>query len=42
MSAHAKNDTNIFGYKLAELTENNHALLFFSGKETIQAFNGSI
>ena len=33
---HAKNDkTNPFGYKLGESTENNKALLFFSGKETI-------
>ena len=40
---HAKNDTtNLFGYKLGESTENNIVLLFFSGKETIQAFNGSI
>ena len=40
---HAKNNTtNPFGYKLGELTENNKALLFFSGKETIQTFNGSI
>ena len=41
---HAKNDTTnyIFGYKLGESTENNKALLFFSGKETIQTFNGSI
>ena len=32
---HAKNDaTNLFGYKLGESTENNKALLFFSGKET--------
>ena len=31
-----------FGYKLGELTENNKALLFLSGKETIQSFNGSI
>ena len=39
----AKNDTtNLFGYKLGESTENNKALLFFSGKETIQTFNGSI
>ena len=39
---HAKNDTtNLFGYKLGESTENNKALLFFSGKETIQTFNGS-
>ena len=34
---HAKNDKNIFGYKLGESTENNKALLFFSGKETIKA-----
>ena len=40
---YAKNDTtNLFGYKLGESTENNKALLFFSGKETIQTFNGSI
>ena len=40
---HAKNDTaNPFGYKLGESTENNKVLLFFSGKETIQTFNGSI
>ena len=33
---HAKNDTtNLFGYKLGESAENNKALLFFSGKETI-------
>ena len=33
---HAKNDTtNLFGYKLGESTENNKALLFFSGKETV-------
>ena len=31
---HAKNDTiNLFGNKLGEATENNKALLFFSGKE---------
>ena len=30
-----------FGYKLGELTENNKALLFLWGKETIQSFNGS-
>ena len=30
------------GYKLGQSTENNKALLFFSGKETIQTFNGSI
>ena len=40
---HAKNDkTNLFGYILGESTENNKALLFFSGEETIQTFNGSI
>ena len=40
---HAKNDTtNLFDYKLGESTENNKALLFFSGKETIQTLNGSI
>ena len=40
---HAKNDTtNLFGYKLGESTENNKALFFFSGKETIQTFSGSI
>ena len=40
---HAKNDTtNPFGYKLGESTENSKALLFFSGRETIQTFNGSI
>ena len=30
------------GYKLGESTENNKALLFFLGKETIQTFSGSI
>ena len=40
---HAQNDTtNLLGYKLGQSTENNKALLFFAGKETIQAFNGSI
>ena len=40
---HAKNDTtNLFDYKLGESKENNQALLFFSVKETIQTFNGSI
>ena len=40
---HAKNDTtNLSGYKLGESTENNKALLLFSGKEAIQTFNGSI
>ena len=40
---HAKNDTtNLFGYKLGESTENNKALLFFSGTETIRTFNGSV
>ena len=37
---HAKNyTTNLFDYKLGESTENNKALLFFSGKETIKTFN---
>ena len=40
---HAKNDTtNPFGYELGESTENNKALIFFSGKETVQTFSGSI
>ena len=42
---HAKNDTtNPFGYKLrlGESTQNNTALLFFSGKETVQTFSASI
>ena len=40
---HAKNDTtNPFGYRLSESTENKKALLFFSVKETIQTFNGSL
>ena len=40
---HAKNaTTNFSGYKLGESTENNKALLFFSGKETVQTFSGSI
>ena len=40
---HANNDTiNLFGHKLGESTEKNKALLFFSGKETIQTFSGSI
>ena len=39
----AKNDTrSLYGYKLGESTENNRALLFLSGKETIPTFNGSI
>ena len=39
----AKNDTtNLIGYKLGETTENNKALLFISGKETIQTLKGSI
>ena len=39
----AKNDTtNLFGYNLSESTENNKALLFFSGNKTIQIFNGFI
>ena len=33
---HSKNDTtNLFGYELGKSTENNKALLFFSGEETI-------
>ena len=40
---HAKNDTtNPFGYKLGESTNNKNALLFFSVKETIKTFNGSL
>ena len=39
---HAKNDTNLFGHKLGESTENSKALLFFSAKETIQTFSGFI
>ena len=40
---HAKNDrTNPFGHKLGESTENSKALLFFSGKETVQTFSSSI
>ena len=39
---HAKNDTSPFGYKLGESTQNNIAVLFFSGKETVQTFSGSI
>ena len=40
---HGKNDTtNLFGYKLGESTENNKVLLFFSGKETVLTFKGSI
>ena len=44
MSArHRKKDaTKLFGYKLGELTGNNKALPFFSGKKTIQTFNGSM
>ena len=40
--ANENDTTNLFGYKLGESTENNKRLLFFSGKETIQTFNGSI
>ena len=36
------NTTNPFGFKLGESTENSKALLFFSGRETIQTFNSSI
>ena len=32
----------LFGCQLGQSTENNKALLFFSGKETIQTFSGSI
>ena len=40
---HAKNDTtNPFGYKLGESTVNDEAISFFSGKETVQTFSGSI
>ena len=40
---YAKNDTtNLFGHKVGDSTENNKGLLFFSGKETIPIFNGSI
>ena len=40
---HAKNDTtNTFGYKLGESRENNKALLFLSGEETVQTFSGAI
>ena len=40
---HAKNDTtNSLGHKLGESTESNKVLLFFSGKETVQTFSGSI
>ena len=43
LALHAKNGTtNLFSYKLGESTETNKALLFFSGKETIQTFSGSI
>ena len=39
----AKNDTtNPFGYKLGKSIENNKALLFFSGNETVQTLSGSI
>ena len=39
---HAKNTTNPLGYKLGESTENNKAPIFFSGKETVKTFSGSI
>ena len=42
LHANENDTTNLFGYKLGESTENNKRLLFFSGKETIQTFNGSI
>ena len=42
-STSCKEDTtNPFGYKLGESRENNKVLVFRSGKETIQAFNGPI
>ena len=37
-----KDTTNPFVHKLGESTENNKALLFFSGKETVQTFSSSI
>ena len=37
-----KDTTNPFGYKFGESTKNNKALLFLSGKETIQTFTCSI
>ena len=43
MSAlHAKSDTRNLFHQIDKLTKNNRALLFFSVKETIQTFNGSI
>ena len=40
---HAKNDTtNPFGYKLGESTETTKFYFYFSGKETVQTFSGSI
>ena len=36
VAPHAKKQTNSLGYKLGESTEKSKALLFFSGKETIQ------
>ena len=40
---HVKNNTtNPIVYKLGKSTENDKALLFFSGKETVQTFSGSI
>ena len=37
LALHAKNDTtNPFGYKFGESTENNKALIFFSGKATFK------
>ena len=42
LALHVKNDiTNLFGFKLGESTGHNEALLFFSGKVTIQTFIGS-
>ena len=42
LHANLNDTTNLFGYKLGDLTEKNNALLFFSGKETIQTFSGCI
>ena len=40
---HGKNDTtNSFGCELSKSTENNKTLLFFSGKERVKTFSGSI
>ena len=41
-SCEERHNASPFGYKLGESTENNKAPLFFSGKETVQTFSGSI